>query len=252
MNTLLATKSEMTSRYDSKGKRLTVTSVIVADNFVVEKKTTEKAGYEGLVLGTGHKKGKNKALTNKVQGYEGVPLHIKEIRGEYPNEVGTFVKLSEVFAEGDLVKVTGISKGKGFTGVVKRYNFRGGPKTHGQSDRHRAPGSLGSGTTPGRVFKGKRMAGRSGGETATVRNLTVIYVNDELKKLFLSGPIPGHKTGLLTITKIGENKKFSGMELLVSDIRKVVANDEVIPTAQIEETESETNEVVEVSPKEDK
>jgi large subunit ribosomal protein L3 len=260
MDTLLGTKSEMSTRFDTKGKRLTVTHVKISDNFVVEKKTKDKAGYDGVVIGRGSKKNATKALKTKVAGYTGVPTHIREVRGEDPIEVGTLITLSEIFSVGDVVKVSGVSKGKGFTGVVKRYNFRGGPKTHGQSDRHRARGSLGSGTTPGRVFKGKRMAGRSGGETSTVRNLIVAYVNDELKQLLLTGPVPGHKNGLLVITKIGENKKFSGIELLESDKITVkaeevkvenIAEAPVAEEAVVEETPV-TEEVKETEPKEDK
>jgi large subunit ribosomal protein L3 len=232
MDTLIGTKSEMTTRFDAKGKRLTVTLVNVPDNFVVEKKTKDKAGYDGVVLGTGSKKRGTKALLKKVPSYGGVPMHIKEVRGEDAVEVNTFIKLSDVFAAGDVVKVSGTTKGKGFTGVVKRYNFRGGPKTHGQSDRHRARGSLGSGTTPGRVFKGKRMAGRAGSENSTVRNLIVAYVNDETKQLLLTGPVPGAKNGLLVITKIGENKNFPGIEMLRMDSVAAAPVEEVVEVAE--------------------
>ncbi len=247
MNTLLGKKSDMTTRFDKNGKKLTLTAVTIGTNYVVEKKETEKAGYNGIVLGLGTKKRAPKAFMKKVAGMGVVPAYMKEVRTDEAVEAGTKLNLSDVFAVGDLVKVTGESKGKGFTGVVKRYNFRGGPKTHGQSDRHRARGSLGSGTTPGRVFKGKRMAGRAGGENATVRNLTVAYINEELNQLFLTGPIPGHRNSLLVITKIGENKNFPGMEEIVLDAVKqvevpaeevkeeVVADEVVAETAPVEE-----------------
>src|SRR4030095_9522469 len=99
----------------------------------------------------------------------------------------------EIFEPGEIVDVSGATKGRGFAGVVKRHGFRGGPKTHGQSDRHRAPGSIGSGTTPGKVYKGKRMAGRMGTETVTVANLTVVDIDAENNKLYVSGLVPGVK-----------------------------------------------------------
>lgn len=115
--------------------------------------------------------------------------------------VGQEGKLSEIFKEGDLVNIRGISKGKGFAGGVKRHHFVGGPRTHGQSDRERAPGSIGSTTTPGRVLKGKRMAGRMGHETVTVKNLEVVKVEDGKNTLYVKGAIPGIKKGLLELKK---------------------------------------------------
>ncbi len=262
MNTLLGTKSEMTTRYDSAGKRLTVTSVHVEPNVVIEKKSVEKAGYNGIALGIGSKRHATKALRTKLSGTGKIPKHIKEIRSDSEVAVGATVKISDVFTVGDLVAVTGVSKGKGFTGVVKRYNFRGGPKTHGQSDRHRARGSLGSGTTPGRVFRGLRMAGRSGGATATVRNLIVLHINESNNQVLLSGPIPGHINGLVRITKIGEKKNFGGIETMHADNVAVVAEtvtEEVVAEEPVVEEKSEAvveeaqvEEVAEVEVKEQK
>jgi len=112
------------------------------------------------------------------------------------------------FKAGDLVKVTGISKGKGFAGVVKRWGFKGGPKTHGQSNRQRSPGSIGQTTTPGRVFKGKKMPGRMGGEKTTIFGLMVMDVDDKEKVLLIKGLVPGAKNGQLIIQKYAESKKF--------------------------------------------
>lgn len=122
----------------------------------------------------------------------------------------TQVKIKSVskLKPGDLVKVTGWSKGKGFTGVVKRWKFAGGPRTHGQSDRERAPGSIGQHTTPGRVFKGKKMAGRAGGDKVTISGLTVMDVEEEDKLLLIKGLVPGQKNGPLTVKKYGQEKKF--------------------------------------------
>jgi large subunit ribosomal protein L3 len=116
---------------------------------------------------------------------------------------GQPTSVSDVFQVGDAVTVTGVSKGKGFAGGVRRHNFNGGPKTHGQGDHWRAPGSIGSGTTPGRVYKGKKMAGRLGGDTVTVKGFKVVAVDSEKNIVTVSGPIPGAKSGLVTVTKRG-------------------------------------------------
>lgn len=116
--------------------------------------------------------------------------------------LGKETQLGEAFKEGDKVKISGISKGKGFAGVVKRYHFAGGPKTHGQSDRQRAPGSIGSTTTPGRVLKGKRMAGRMGTEKVTLKNLLVTKVDTEKNTIYVKGSVPGPKKGLLSVVKL--------------------------------------------------
>lgn len=115
--------------------------------------------------------------------------------------IGKEAKLTEAFKEGDLVTITGFSKGKGFAGVVKRHGFKGGPKTHGQSDRQRAPGSIGATTTPGRVFKGKRMAGRMGNRSVTVKNLLVSKIDAEKNVIYVRGAIPGNKKGMIKLRK---------------------------------------------------
>lgn len=116
--------------------------------------------------------------------------------------IGKDIKLDQEFTKGDLLAVTGISKGKGFAGVMKRHGFAGGPATHGQSDRPRAPGSIGATTTPGRVFKGKKMAGRMGGEKVTVKNLLVCQVDAEKNALYVLGAVPGVRGSELSIRKI--------------------------------------------------
>lgn len=113
-------------------------------------------------------------------------------------------KIGEVFKPGDKIKITGWSKGKGFAGVVKRWHFKGGPKTHGQSDRERAPGSIGQGTTPGRVFRGKKMAGRMGTDKVTISGVKVYDVDGENHFLLVTGLLPGSRNGRLVMMKIGE------------------------------------------------
>ncbi len=212
IQTLIGKKIEQTQKFLEDGRRIPVTEIAVSENAVVQVKTVEKDGYSAMQLGFGARKKPIKAVLGhaKKAGLSQAPLKIKEVRVAESDiqEAGALLKVEEVFKPGDIVAVTGTSKGKGFAGVVKRYNFRGGPKTHGQSDRHRAPGSIGQTTTPGRVYKGKRMAGHMGVDTVTVTNLTVVDVDAENKKLYVSGLVPGHKNSLLTIELMGEDKKF--------------------------------------------
>jgi large subunit ribosomal protein L3 len=215
INSLIGKKIEQTQKFLENGKRIPVTQINVADNSVLQVKTVEKERYAALQLGFGVKKRANKALTghSKKAGFDITAEVIREVtitdtEAEDLPKVGELVTASSVFKPGDIITVTGTSKGKGFAGVVKRYNFRGGPKTHGQSDRHRAPGSIGQGTTPGRVYKGKRMAGRMGSDTVTIANLVVVAVDETNKILSVSGLVPGHRETVLYITKTGEQKTF--------------------------------------------
>lgn len=143
--------------------------------------------------------------TKERDGYEAVQVrqgrHRRETRVAGKKEIGDTMDVSS-FKEGDSVRVVGISKGKGFQGVVKRHGFAGGPQTHGQKNRQRAPGSIGS-TAPQRVVPGRRMAGRMGGDRVTMKNLTVVKVDQEKNLLMIRGAIPGARGGLVEITKIG-------------------------------------------------
>ena len=132
------------------------------------------------------------------------PRFLREVRVTDLGDLkpGSEIKADDVFKEGDKVAITGISKGKGFAGVVKRHHFKGGPRTHGQSDRERAPGSIGQTTTPGRVYKGKRMAGRMGQDKVTLKNLKVVSIDTEKNILIVSGLVPGGRNSLLMIKKI--------------------------------------------------
>lgn len=215
MNALFGKKLSMTQRYDEKGILQTVTVVSVEAHTVTGTKSADKHGYDSVVVGVGTAAKTTKALRGTYKETN-VPKLRKEIRGTSTHAEGTTLQVADVFNAGDLVRVTGTTKGKGFTGVVKRHGFAGGPKTHGQSDRHRAPGSIGAGTTMGRVLKGLRMAGRSGGEQLSVRNLVVLHVRED-GMVYLSGPIPGHYGSLVRIEKIGEKKNFSPIVLLDSD-----------------------------------
>jgi large subunit ribosomal protein L3 len=225
IQTLIGKKTDQMQSFLENGARIPVTEIAVSENIVLQVKTAEKDAYSAVQLGVGAKKKPNRALLGhaKKAGKENAPLKIKEVSVDSSDApvVGDAIAVDAVFKPGDIVQVTGTSKGKGFAGVVKRHNFSGGPKTHGQSDRHRAPGSIGQGTTPGRVYKGKRMAGRMGSDTVTVKNLTVVDVDLKTGRLFVSGLVPGHKNSWLYITKIGEDKKY--VPLLESEVKKAEA-----------------------------
>jgi len=167
----------------------------------------------------GKKKIKNtsKPLSEKIK-QSGFSFGVKQVRGlkhfievenedqELTTKVGSVLELAEILNVGDVVKVQGTTKGKGFAGVMKRHGMHGGPRTHGQSDRQRAVGSIGATTDPGRVWKGKKMPGHMGNEAKTVSNLVVIYIDPEIKEVWLNGPVPGHLGSILRITKTGEHK----------------------------------------------
>jgi large subunit ribosomal protein L3 len=205
MKGILGKKVGMTQVFSERGEAIPVTVIEAGPCFVAQIKTVEQDGYTAVQLG--FEETKPKRLTQpqlKHLQKSNLPAlrHLRELRVA-DDELASFEegqKLTvDIFEEGELVDVTGTSKGRGFAGVVKRYGFRGGPKTHGQSDRHRAPGSVGACTTPGRVFKGKRMPGRMGGERVTTQTLQVVLVDPERNLLALRGAVPGSKNGLLLI-----------------------------------------------------
>lgn len=207
INSILGIKLGQAQKFTSEGERIPVTEIQVGPCVVVQVKK------EAIQLGLGEKKEKKtpKPILGHIKkaGLKSVPLFLREISVNQSEassnlKVGDEIKVGDIFKPGDLVDVTGTSKGKGFAGVVKRWGFAGGPRTRGQSDRERAPGSIGSTTTPGRVLKGKKMAGRMGGARVTVRNLKVFEVDPEKNLLLVKGLVPGVKKGLLIIKKIGE------------------------------------------------
>jgi large subunit ribosomal protein L3 len=176
------------------GSRVPVTKIQAEPCVVTGLMSKEKNGYWAVQLGYGTVKNK------KISHF------LREIRTETKSEIkiGDQIKASDIFSVGDVIAVTGVSKGKGFAGGVKRWHFKGGSKTHGQSDRQRAPGSIGSTTTPGRVLKGKHMAGRMGGDTVTVKNLHVISVDPEKNEFTVSGQIPGKFGDFLKIRRLSK------------------------------------------------
>lgn len=212
MNTVLGVKKIQSERFLEDGTRISVTVVDVANNSVLCIKLADKNGYTAMQLGIGNRKHPSKALLGHIKGANltSAPYFIREERVDASDAanlptMGTVLVISDILKPGDLVEVEGVSKGKGFAGVVKRHHFRGGPRTHGQSDRERAPGSIGQTTTPGRVYRGKKMAGRMGKTQVTVKNLTVVDVSEST--ILIKGLIPGAINGYVIIRKIGENKK---------------------------------------------
>ena len=191
----------MTSTYDSRGRRVGATIVEIAPNFVTQ------INDNSLQLGYGTKKSVKKPQlghTKKV-GLEQPIRWFREVEKNGDDiQPGTEIKLDQVFSLGDAVRVTGTSKGKGFQGGVRRWGFHGGPKTHGQSDKWRSPGSIGAGTTPGRIIKGLKMAGRMGNAKVTIKGLSILRVDSLEKKIVVSGPVPGPRNNKLQI-RIYEN-----------------------------------------------
>jgi large subunit ribosomal protein L3 len=196
----------MTSIFDANGKNIPVTVILAGPNYVTQVRTKEVDGYDALQLGFDDKKEKNtpKALKGHFEKAGVSPkrkvIEFQDFEKDF--KLGDEVTVADVFAEGQFVDVSGISKGKGFQGVVKRHGFKGvGQATHGQHNRLRAPGSIGASSDPSRVFKGMRMAGQMGNENITVQNLQIMKVIPEKNLLIVKGSVPGHKNTYLIIKK---------------------------------------------------
>lgn len=204
---ILGRKIGMTSVFNTEGDLLTVTVIEAGPCKVVSLREKEKDGYSALVLGFEERKEKH--ITKPVLGqFKKNNVSPKRTIKEFKNfdtssvKVGDEIK-ADIFKEGETVKVSGKSKGKGFQGVMKRHNFGGvGGTTHGQSDRLRAPGSIGQSSYPSRVFKGQRMAGRTGFKNVTVRNLEVVKVIPEDNLILVSGAVPGSINSIVELNKI--------------------------------------------------
>jgi large subunit ribosomal protein L3 len=200
---LIGKKVGMTQIFDETGAAVPVTLIEAGPCYVTRVRTQDNDGYSAVQLGFGEVKPKR--LSGGQLGHlkrnNLPPLRfLREFRTKEPEvEEGQKITVDESFEVGEFVDVIGTSKGKGFAGAVKRYGFGGGPKTHGQSDRQRAPGSRGAGTTPGRVYKGARGPGHMGNHRVTVQNLKVVLVDAERNLLGVRGAIPGAKGGLVTI-----------------------------------------------------
>ena len=198
---LIGRKVGMTQVFQADGTMVAVSVLAVEPNTVTRLRTTERDGYTAVQLGIEPSKRLTKPEAGQLEGLPQVAT-IREFRTETVDgyEVGQQVGVAELFAAGDLVDVTGVSKGKGFAGHIKRHHFKRGPKTHG-SDHHRAPGSIGPGTTPGRVYKGMKMAGHMGDERATIKKLRVVRTDAERNLLLVKGTLPGAKNALILVKK---------------------------------------------------
>jgi large subunit ribosomal protein L3 len=196
---LLGKKLGMTQVFLEDGRAEAVTAIEAGPCVVTQVKTVANDGYEAVQLGFGQPKRLNKPLAGHARrSSESTYLRELPVVDIGDVQVGQRVDAT-LFQVGDLVDITGTSKGRGFAGGIKRHGFHGGPKTHGQSDRHRAPGSIGAGTTPGRVFKGKKMAGHMGNARVTSRGLRVVQVDAERNLLLIRGAVPGARKGLLIV-----------------------------------------------------
>lgn len=188
----------MAQIFDGEGNVVPVTLIRATPNTVLQVKTKDKDGYEAIQVGFGQRRLKNIKKPQRGHFKElGNFRYVREFRGSGSLKLGDGVDVS-FFKEGDVVKVSGISKGKGFQGVVKRHGFHGAPATHGTKHAHRQPGSIGA-TWPQRVIKGMRMAGRMGGDRVSVRNLKVVKVDVESNMLAVKGAVPGRRGTLLEI-----------------------------------------------------
>ena len=203
---IIGRKLGMTQVFTEDGRAEAVTAIEAGPCAVVQVKTIGKEGYNAAQLGFGETKRIKSPEKGHLKGM-GPFKYLREFRVADSKDIETEQRIDvSLFKSGDLVNITGVSKGKGFAGVVKRHHFAGGPKTHGQSDRHRAPGSIGAGTSPGRVLKGMRMAGHMGSRRVTARNLEVFAADPDRNLLLVKGTVPGGRNGLLIIRKSAGGK----------------------------------------------
>jgi len=198
---LIGRKIGMTQVFQDDGTMVAVSVVAIEPNTVTRLRTPARDGYTAVQLGTDVVKKLSKPETGQLKDLPKVAT-IREFRVDSVDgmTVGQTFALGDLFAAGDLVDVTGVSKGKGFAGHIKRHNFHRGPKTHG-SDHHREPGSIGPGTTPGRVFKGVRMAGHMGDDGVTIKQVRVVRADPERNLLLVKGSLPGARGSLILVKK---------------------------------------------------
>ena len=197
---VIGRKVGMTSVFAEDGTMVPVSVVEIEPNTVTALRTAETDGYTAVQLGTGTQKKLTRPRAGQLKGLPPVK-HTREFRLDDLSGYSIGQKLDvSLFAEGEEVDVTGTSKGKGFSGTIKRHGFRRGPETHG-SDSHRQPGSIGAGTYPGKVFKGTAMAGRMGNDRVTVKKLTIVRSDATRNLLLIRGPVPGARNALLEVRK---------------------------------------------------
>ena len=202
---MIGKKLGMTRYFLDEGESIPATMVKVGPCVVIQKKTREKDGYEAIQVG--FEVQKENRINKPLKGHLGAAgdkyfVHLREIRVESAEEfeLGQEIK-ADIFEIGELVQVTGRSKGRGFSGVIKRWGFSKGRETHG-SRSHRIPGSIGSSAAPGRVHKGRKLPGRMGFQRTTIKNLKILDVRPEMDVIALKGSVPGHRNSIIEITKI--------------------------------------------------
>ena len=193
INGIIGKKLGMSLIYDDNGNMLPVTLVQAGPCTVTQVKTLAKDGYDSVQIGFSESKNLNSPQSGHQKRSGGQFSVLQEFQADDPDqiEVGQKIK-TEIFEENEKIKVSGTTKGRGFSGGVRRYGFKGGPKTHGQSDRHRAVGSIGAGSSPGRVWPGTRMPGHYGNEKATIKGLSIAKIDAKNNILVIKGSIPGH------------------------------------------------------------
>tara|TARA_B110000438_G_C15704657_1_gene602631 strand:+ start:305 stop:922 length:618 start_codon:yes stop_codon:yes gene_type:complete len=203
INGLIGKKIKMTTSFNlESGEAIPVTILQVGPCKVTQIKTNAKDGYIAVQIGYQEAKKLNKPAQGHLKRSDSNFKYLREFGTEEIDSIEVGQTLNcEIFKVGDMVSVTGISKGKGFAGTVKRWNFKGGPKTHGQSDRHRAPGSIGAGSSPGRVWKGTKMSGHMGSERVTQKGLKIVKVNTKDNILEVQGSVPGSVKSMIMIVK---------------------------------------------------
>ena len=205
---LIGKKIGTTQVFRDNGVADCVTAIQVAPCTVTQIKTSDGDGYESVQLGTEPVRRADQPKQGHLKPVGKLLRHLREFGVDDVSQVELGQEFDvSLFQPGDKVDATGLSKGRGFAGGVKRYNFKGGPKTHGQSDRHRAPGSIGAGTSPGRVVKGHKMAGHMGDARVTAQNLEVVSVDPERELLLLKGSVPGARNSLVLIRRTGRRSK---------------------------------------------
>jgi large subunit ribosomal protein L3 len=230
---MLGRKLGMLQVFDQQGRMRGATVIEAGPCSVTQVRTTERDGYSAVQLGFGYRRRSTKPMRGHL-GKQGDLRYLREFRTAVDateHNAGDRVGV-EMFEVGDFVDVTAKSKGRGFAGGVKRYGFHGGPKTHGQSDRHRAPGAIGAGNTPGRTFKGQRMAGHMGDAQVTVRNLEVLESDPARGLLLVAGAVPGARNGLVKV-------RYAKRTLDVARTRKPRAREEASVGDEPSETQDE-------------
>ena len=209
MSGIIGKKLGMTSLFDSKGRSVGCTVIQAGPCYVTQIKDRDKDGYRAIQLSFDELKPKK--VTKSIKGHFSSSnvdpkrkiVEFRNFRKEFDSKVklGMEINIDDVFNENEFLDVTSISKGKGFQGVVKRHNFGGvGQNTHGQHNRNRAPGSIGAGSTPSRVFKGMRMAGRTGGQKVTMQNLRILKINQKDNLIYVGGSVPGSKDSYVVLS----------------------------------------------------